>query len=206
VVRLFAASGTFYSPTLLVAYGGAMGEHFFFAKDPVWKDQRLRTFMPRSELDARARRLPLVAAEDDWHHQDVARGAAAIQRAGGHVTLGAHGQLQGQGAHWELWGLAGPGAMTPLEALRSATLNGAIYLGMEKELGSIEPGKLADFVVLDRNPLENIENSDSVRWVVKNGVLYDAATMNRAWPEPAERARLTWETARDSEARAATTK
>ena len=86
------------------------------------------------------------------------------------------GQLQGLGAHWELWMLQ-QGGMTPLEALQAATINGARYLGLDKELGSIEAGKLADLVVLDRNPLDNIRNSDSVRFVMVNGRLYDAATL-----------------------------
>ena len=115
------------------------------------------------------------------------------------MTLGGHGQLQGLGAHWELWALAGPGAMSPHEALRAATLDGAKYLGMDADLGSIEVGKLADFVVLERDPLAEIENSDSIRQVVKGGVLYDAATMHRLWPEPALRGRFMWEVAEGKE-------
>ncbi len=196
VVQLFAKSGVFYSPTLLVAYGGLAGEFYFYAREPVWKNARLLTFTPQGVVDRRARRLTRVAPDDDWHHMEVARSAAVIQRAGGRVTVGGHGQLQGLGTHWEIQALAGPGAMTPLEALRSATLNGAAYLGMEAELGSIEVGKLADFVVLERNPLDDIANTDSVRQVVKNGVLYDAATMDRVWPAPEPAPPLIWQVAK----------
>jgi len=195
VVELFAGSDTYYSPTLLVAYGGASGEHYFYAQEPVWGNERLAAFTPQGTLDARSRRLTLVAADDDWHHQEVARSAAAIQDAGGKVTLGGHGQLQGLGAHWELWALGGPGAMSAHEALRAATIDGANYLGMGADLGSIEVGKLADFVVLEKNPLEKIEHSDSIRQVVKGGVLYDASTMHRTWPNPASRGRFMWEVA-----------
>ncbi len=180
----------------LVAYGGLSGEHFFYAREPVWKDKRLLRFTPQGVVDARARRLRAVASEGDWHHQDVAASAAAVQRAGGKVTLGGHGQLQGLGSHWELWALAGPGAMTPMEALRSATLNGASYLGMEEHLGSLEVGKLADFFVVDGNPLERIEDTAEVRWTVKNGVLYDAGSMDRLWPAPAPAPTLIHEVAR----------
>jgi hypothetical protein len=197
VIELFAASDTYYTPTLLVAYGGASGEHYFYSRSSVWGNDRLAAFTPEGTLDARSRRLTLVAADDGWHHQSVARSAAQIQRAGGKVTLGGHGQLQGLGVHWELWALGGPGAMNPHEALRAATIDGANYLGMGADLGSIEVGKLADFVVLEKNPLDQIEYSDSVRQVVKGGVLYDAATMHRIWPPPAPRRRFMWEVAAD---------
>ena len=82
-------------------------------------------------------------------------------RAGGKAQLGAHGQLQGLGAHWELWMLQ-QGGLTPLEALRCATLYGAQYLGLDGDIGSIEPGKLADLIVMDKNPLDNIRNSESI--------------------------------------------
>ena len=196
IVGLFAASNTYYTPTLLVAYGGAMGEHYFYAREPAWKNARLLRFTPQGVVDARSRRLRVVAPEGDWHHQDVAASAAAVQRAGGRVTLGGHGQLQGLGSHWELWALAGPGAMTPHEALRSATIHGAAYLGMEEHLGSLAVGKLADFFVVEGNPLERIEDSEQVRWTVKNGVLYDAASMDRVWPSPASLPPLLHEIAR----------
>ena len=193
-VRLLAASQTFWTPTLLVAYGGPMGEHFFFWQHEVWKDERLATFTPPGWME-RKRRRTLVAPDGEWRHQDVARQAAKVATAGGHVTVGGHGQVQGLGVHWEMWGLGGPGAMTAHQALASATIEGARYLGMEADLGSLEPGKLADFVVLDANPLDAIENSEQVRWVVKNGELFDAATMDRVWPEPQRRGRLIWEIA-----------
>ena len=102
-----------------------------------------------------------MAPDDDFNHVLIAKGAKQILDAGGIVQLGAHGQLQGLGAHWELWMLQ-QGGMTNLEAIRSATINGARALGLDKELGSIEKGKLADLIVLDRNPLENIRNSESI--------------------------------------------
>ena len=94
------------------------------------------------------------------------------------MQLGAHGQLQGLGAHWELWMLQ-QGGMTPMEALRAATIDGARYLGLDGELGSLEKGKLADLIVLDRNPLENIRHSDSVSMVMSNGRLYDGEDVER---------------------------
>ena len=118
-----------------------------------------------------------MAPDDDFNHVLIAQGAKQIADAGGSVQLGAHGQLQGLGAHWELWMLQ-QGGMTPMEALRAATIDGARYLGLDGDIGSLEKGKLADLIVLDRNPLENIRNSDSVSLVMLNGRLYDAKTLN----------------------------
>jgi len=178
VLGLYAGShsadtlGTSSTPTLLVAYGGMSGEGWFYQHmDPI-DDARLLRHYPRRVLDARAWRLGLMAQDSDWNFQSVARDTAALMRAGVLTTLGAHGQLQGLGDHWELWGLAGPGAMTPMEALRTATIDGAKYLGLDQQIGSLEAGKLADFVVLDANPLEDIHNSVKIAMTVKNGVQY----------------------------------
>jgi imidazolonepropionase-like amidohydrolase/Tol biopolymer transport system component len=190
VIQLFAQSGVGYTPTLIVGYGGLFGETYWYQHDDVWKNQRLLTFTPRDIIDSRSRRRTMVA-EDDFNHISIARGAKQLADAGVPVQLGAHGQLQGLGAHWELWMLA-QGGMTPLEALRAGTLGGARYLGLDKDLGSLEAGKLADLVVLDRNPLDNIRNSDSVRSVMLNGRLYDAATMNEIGGHPNTRPRFPW--------------
>lgn len=123
-----------------------------------------------------------MSDDDDYNHMLVAKGLQQISDAGGLVNLGAHGQLQGLGAHWELWAIS-HGEMRNHDALRAATMNGAEYLGMDADLGSLEPGKLADLIVLDRNPLEKIENSESVSMTVINGVVYDADTMNQVHPQ-----------------------
>ena len=85
------------------------------------------------------------------------------------------------------------GGMSNQEALAAATIDGARYLGLDRELGSLEVGKLADLVVLDRNPLENIRNSESVNMVMLNGRLYDAATLNELGNHPRPRKPLYFE-------------
>lgn len=177
VTRLFGSSRSGYTPTLLVAYGGLSGENWFYQHADVFDDVKLRRFTPHRYLDARAIRRPVMAPDWDWHHMDVAAGARAILEAGGHVQLGAHGQRQGLGAHWEMWAMA-QGGMSPQQVLQCATWNGAWYLGMDHAIGSLEPGKLADFVVLDRDPLADIRNTDSVRWTVKNGDVMDGDTLD----------------------------
>jgi imidazolonepropionase-like amidohydrolase len=185
VVTLFAKSKVGYTPTLIVGYGGLTGENYWYQHTTVYENERLLRYVPRETVDSRSRRRTMTA-EEDFNHVLIARGAKKVLDAGGSVQLGAHGQLQGLGAHWELWMLQ-QGGMTNQEALAAATINGARYLGLDKELGSIEAGKLADLVVLDRNPLENIRNSESVNMVVLNGRLYDAATLNELGNHPRPR-------------------
>jgi imidazolonepropionase-like amidohydrolase len=161
----------------------------------VWENERLLTYVPRTIIDARSRRRMMVE-DDDWNHFDNARAMRDLVNAGTKAQLGAHGQLQGLGAHWELWMFV-QGGLTPLQAIRCATLYGAEYIGMEKDLGSLEPGKLADLIVMEKNPLDNIRNSESILYVMKNGRLYDAATMNEIGNHPLQRSPFYWEGGRD---------
>ena len=186
-VKLMGQSGTGYTPTLIVSYGGVFGENYWYQASDVFRNERLLRFTPRAAVDARARRRMLVP-EEEYYHIEIAKAARRIVDAGGRVQLGAHGQLQGLGAHWELWMLQ-QGGLTPHQTLRAATLWGAEYLGLGSQLGSIEPGKLADLVILDANPLESIRNSEKIGMVMKGGLLYNE-NLDQVWPSERKRGAL----------------
>ncbi len=190
-IQLFAKSQVGYTPTLIVGYGGLSGEFYWYQHTNVWENERLLAFTPRELVDQRSRRR-IAAPEGDFNHVLIAQGAKQIVDAGGLVQLGAHGQLQGLGAHWELWMLQ-QGGMSNLEALRAATIDGARYLGMDADIGSIETGKLADLIVLDRNQLENIRNTESIDRVMLNGRLYEGKTLDEIGNHPRPRRPFWWE-------------
>jgi imidazolonepropionase-like amidohydrolase/Tol biopolymer transport system component len=176
VMQLWGKTQTAYTPTLGVSYGGLTGEYYWYQKTDVWANPRLLTYVPRRVVDARSRRR-VMAPDDEFNHIRISQGAKALHDAGVAVNVGAHGQREGLAAHWELWMLE-QGGMTPMEALRAGTLNGARTLGLDGEIGSLEPGKLADLIVIDGNPLENLRVSEKVLYTMVGGHLYDAATLN----------------------------
>ncbi|TDG35828.1 amidohydrolase [Pedobacter changchengzhani] len=194
VVDFWKNTDVAYTPTLIVAYGGQWGENYWYDRTNVWENEKLMTYTPRAIIDERARRRT-TSEYGDYNHIDVAKAAKQIADAGTKINLGAHGQIQGLGAHWELWMMV-QGGMTPMQALRVATLNGASYLGMSKEIGSLEVGKLADLVVMDANPLSDIRNSEKIKYVMINGRLYDSATLNEVGTREKLRGKLWFENSR----------
>lgn len=188
VKQLWTQSKTGYTPTLVVAYGGIWGENYWYQQTEVWKHPLLSRYVPKEILYPRAIRRPMAPIED-FNHFNIARVAAQLQGIGVSVQLGAHGQREGLGSHWEMWMFA-QGGMTPLEVIRAGTLDGAKYIGMDKYIGSIEIGKLADLAILDRNPLQDIYATDQVHMVMINGRLYESGSMNEVGNHPKKRSKL----------------
>lgn len=191
VVQFVARTKTYYTPTILVAYGAPWSENFYFESENVVNDAKLRKFVPWELLDNMVRRRTQWFLPEEYGHSAIAKGVADIVRAGGRAGLGSHGQLQGLGAHWETWNLQS-GGLTPHETLRIVTLFGAEAIGLQQDVGSLEVGKLADLLVLDKNPLENIRNTNSIRYVMKNGELYEGDTLNAIWPQERKLPKQFW--------------
>jgi imidazolonepropionase-like amidohydrolase len=191
VRQFWGASGTGYTPTLVVAFGGSWGENYYYQTTNVWENERLQAFQPPLSVEARARRRTMIP-DDEHDFINTARVARELMDRGVIVNLGAHGQMNGLDAHWELWSF-GLGGMPPLQALRVATLNGARNLGMDHEIGSLEAGKLADLIVLERNPLEDLRNTEHIRYTMVNGRLFDARTLNELGNRSRVRAPFYWE-------------
>lgn len=168
-----------YSPTFMVGGAGPWNEEYWYQETEAWKDTKTRRFMPWVQYLPQSRRRMLRPATD-YSYPWIAQGLADVIAAGGYGAIGAHGQHNGLGSHWEVWMAAS--ASGPMGALEIASLHGARFIGREQDLGSLEVGKLADFMVLNRNPLDNIRNTTDIQYVVKGGVVYDDDTLDELWP------------------------
>jgi Tol biopolymer transport system component len=195
LIGLISRIGTFYTPTYIIgSYGGPGSENYFYQTTGVFNDPKVKRFVPYNVIAAKATRNTWVAP-DEYVYPEAAESDAAIQRAGGKICIGGHGQLQGPSYHWELWSLQA-GKLKPIEALRMATVNGAEAIGLLQDLGSLENGKMADLVVLRSNPLENIRNTMDIEYVMRNGEMFEGGTLNQVWPKQKAFPARWWQTDR----------
>jgi imidazolonepropionase-like amidohydrolase/dipeptidyl aminopeptidase/acylaminoacyl peptidase len=179
-LTFMAKARYFYSHTPLVSGYGAWNEEYFWQEKPVWLDPKLQRWIPWRQLIPHTRRF-VMRPETDYSKDIVAQTIADLMALGGHSAVGSHGQQDGLGSHWDVWMLAK--AAGPMTALEVASMEGARYLGLDDDLGSITVGKLGDLMVLNGNPLENIRNTANIQYVMKAGVLYDASSLDQIWPK-----------------------
>jgi imidazolonepropionase-like amidohydrolase/Tol biopolymer transport system component len=193
VIQLWKQSSTGYTPTLIVNYGSVSGEYYWYQHTNVWEKERLLRFMPRSTVDTRSRHRTMLPEEEYTNgHIQTSKQHKKLLDVGVKVNSGAHGQLQGLGYHWEMW-MMKQGGMTNHEVLKTATINPAQTLGFDDWIGTLQPGKLADLLVMDKNPLEDIYNTESIRYTMVNGRLYDADQMNETGNYNRPRGQFYWE-------------
>jgi imidazolonepropionase-like amidohydrolase len=175
----------------------------------VWDDPKAQTFVqvttsgysplgPGHYAPPHVRGMTTIRAADEIYDigfRSVSRSMKKLDDAGVIVNAGSHGELSGLAQHWEMWLLA-EGGMSNERVLRTATINGAKTLGLDDQIGTLEAGKLADLIVLDANPLEDIRNSNTVRYTMVNGRLYDANTVNEIGNYDRPRGKFYWEVGR----------
>jgi Tol biopolymer transport system component len=176
----FGQARAIYSITLMTDGPGPLNEEWFWQRDDVWRDSKQREWLPWRFVIPQTR-TRWLRPETDYTFPVLAQGLVDIVEQGGYGTVGGHGDQHGIGTHWEIWMLAR--AAGNARALEYATRHGAHALGFDEDLGAITPGRIADLIVLDKDPLADIRNTTALRFVMKGGVLYSASSLDELFPD-----------------------
>lgn len=174
VTDLLAASGMWFTPTTAIY----LGYQYVVARDPsVMEDPRLQQLTELRYLASISASADQIQGDQETYDQlyeNVIRMVADVHRKGGLVVAGTDAPIipQGFGLHIELENYQDAG-LRPIDVLRTATINNATALNAQADLGTIEVGKLADMVIVEANPIEDIRNARKTRLVIKNGEIYE---------------------------------
>ncbi|KAL0947553.1 hypothetical protein HGRIS_013647 [Hohenbuehelia grisea] len=183
VLNLFALSGTGNTPTHIVNYGGAFGEQFVWANVDVPNDPKLRRFTRHDILEGltESTARPLQS----YSLFNTSASVAKMVRRGLKAHIGAHGEPPlGLNYHAEMF-FTSKGGLTNYEVFEAATSAAAKTLGLYSSLGSLSPGKLADFLVYPPGVdllEDDITHTKDLRYVARGGRVWDASTMVEVWP------------------------
>ncbi|KAJ8474259.1 hypothetical protein ONZ45_g16009 [Pleurotus djamor] len=183
VMNLFALSGTGNTPTHIVNYGGAHGEQFVWAHVDVPNDPKLRQFTRHDILEqlTESTSRPLQS----YALFNTSESVAKMVRRGLRSHIGAHGEPPlGLNYHAEM-SFAKAGGLSNYEVLQAATSYGAETLGLHKSIGTLTPGKLADFLVFQPGAdilHGDISQTQQLKFVARGGRLWEASTMEEVWP------------------------
>ncbi|WP_395394060.1 amidohydrolase family protein [Novosphingobium sp. BL-8A] len=185
VIALMKAMRTSYVTTLSITNSGSPATDWFVAHDDPVVDAKLRRFWPAPAIRQK------IAIGRDFHPLEetrfpqIAHDAGTYAAAGALLGMGSHGEVPGIGYHWEMEAHQ-VGGMKPMAVLHAATAGAAETIGRLADLGTLEAGKLADLVILDTDPRDDVRKARDIASVMRGGFLYDGASLQEQWPTSGE--------------------
>lgn len=180
VIGLITRMRTSYVATLLVNTSGPAAKHYYVAKHDPALDPKVQHFWSPFIIASKLGQREWASLVDS-RSPALAADTAKLAAAGALVGMGSHGDDPGIGFHYEMEAHVDGGMPVPA-VLHAATAGAAEAIGRLDDMGTLEPGKYADLIVFDRDPLIDIRNTLSIKLVMRGGQLFDADTLDELWP------------------------